>query len=401
MLYKVARKLETAFVSGGAIITISSPVSIGDAILLVTKAIELYNKIKEAPEQIEKINRRMTRLRSYLGHLQDLLNDKDPQSLNKLRPDQAEDLKVIIHDVECDAERVNVLLDRWIHKIGPWGFKLQSKKISDAIYALGSSPEKLDVLAEDLEQHCIDIHRLLEVLIAFGQNVLLKGMRPTSPMPPARRDDYGIIFVEPYNQGRSRIAEAYTRLVREWTIRTGGSWMIKFVRSAGFRLRSQSDCTDILEGLRLGLAWGNKPPYPIAIDALFDNNLFNHPYKTEIKQTTLARSSRGVTKNLFSSFDYIFVFTREHQAQLLRLKEALVNKFGPSAAPEGKGRLLLLGEYGSKQNTAEIFQPDKTDDPRGDRERWNWAASRIKVSFKDFLKREFDWVEPPKGAKQR
>ena len=91
--------------------------------------------------------------------------------------------------------------------------------------------------------------------------------------------------------------------------------------------------------------------------------------------------SRGLTTNLFSTYDYILVFTQREFSNLLALKKALVAAKGASIAPRNKGLIVHLGSYISKDGNPIPITDAKTDDNgqhvRGE---WNKTTSQIKVS---------------------
>lgn len=379
-----------------------------EAIEIVQRAIELYKKIHDAPDQVRKVGKRMQRLESYLLGLKELVDDKTRHSLASLRPAQIRELNAIIKDIEKDAEQVYEILKKWDQNVGPFGLELRYTTVANALFALGSSTAKLESLAEDIEQHKTDLRDFLQLLGYFGINALLNPSlqpptqptpRSPSPAPWSNRKDFGILFVDPYNSGRSKVAEAYINLLREWTTSASGEWRIKFAHSAGMMVQNRGDCNSVLESFRPPLTMpmkaGNLPPNWTAMAALFDNGLFNYPYKTTIRDATLSQRSRGLKQDLFSKFDFILVFTGREYENLLRLKKALIEKNGNAAAPKGKGRILHLGSYLSKDGkTVEILDAQKDKDGKDIRANWNKTVANIKLSIKPFLKRELGWVQP-------
>jgi protein-tyrosine-phosphatase len=377
-----------------------------EAIQIVQRAVELYKKIREAPDQVDKVGKRMQRLESYLLGLKELIDDKSRHSLALLRPAQIRELKAIINDIEKDAQQVYEILKKWDQNVGPFGLELRYNTVANALFALGSSTGKLEGLAEAIEQHKTDLRDFLQLLGYFGLNALLNPVlqppaqskpRSPSPAPWTHRKDCGTLFVDPYNAGRSKVAEAYTKLLGEWTTRAGGAWRIKFAHSAGFMVRNRSDCSGVLENFRPPLdkpiKAGKVPPNCTAMAALFDNGLFNYPYKTTIRDATLSQRSRGLGQDLFSKYDFILVFTGREYENLLRLKKALIEKNGKTAAPKGKGRILHLGSYLSKDGkTIEIVDAPKDKNGKDSRANWNKTVANIKMSIKLFLKRELGWV---------
>jgi protein-tyrosine-phosphatase len=384
-----------------------------EAIAIVQKAVELWKKIVDAPEQVDKIGKRMVRLESYLLGLKELISDKRRHSLASLRPAQAKELQSIIKDIETDSERVYDILQKWENSIGPFGLQLRYKTIANAMFALGSSTDKLDSLSEDIQQHKDDLRDSLQLMGYFKLNNLQPPVpaqltkpgnnRNPSPSPSPSRKDFKVIFVDPYNIGRSRVAESYMQLVRGWTTRTQGNWRVTTCHSAGMMVKARSDCVAVLEGLQPPLKQnfmnGGEKPNWTGLATLFDSPIFNYPYKNEIRDSALSRKSRGISQRIFSEFDFVLVFTGREDENLKRLKKALVEKNGQGAAPKGKGRVLHLGAYlGGNGKTVEIVDAPKNKDGTDSKENWNKTTAQIKLAIKMFLKRELDWVQPAKGA---
>jgi hypothetical protein len=388
-----------------------SPISPMEAIEIVRKAVALYKKIQDAPEQVGKVGKRMERLEGYLVGLKELLDDKSRHSLAGMRPAQTSELRSVIKDIEKDAEKVYEILKRWDNNIGPFGLQLRFKTVGQALFAVGSSPDKLESLSADIEQHKNDLRDLLQLLGWFGVNSLLPGNqqqttpanRPTSPSPLPVKKDNNVIFIDSANVNCSRVAEAYVQLVREWTVRTDGHWRIKLNHSAGLTVERRSDCTNVLESLTppLKMIPGNEKPNWTAMAALFDNGLFSYPYKKVVRDAALSRMSRGVSENLFNTYDFILVFTGREYENLIRLKQALSVNGGASRVPKGKCRIIHLGSYLSKGGKpVEIFPARKNPDGTHSRENWNKTVSNIKMATKVFLKREMSWVQPSPKATQ-
>ena len=383
----------------------SSPVSIGDVLQLVHSAVEIYKQIKEAPQKIERIGQAMARIESYLTDLDCLVGDQSMNSITALQPKQTAALQATIDDVKQDAGRVYHLLDQYKNKTLQGGINLRFDFLNNAAFSLGGRSEKLDALEARIDKHLVHIDHYINLLTLLRQVQASAepspAIQPSTSLQPSmspapKKTDYRIIFLDFHNTGRSKVAEVYTKLVREWTLRCGGQWRVEFAHSAGLLLRNRSDCADIIESIPMPgtLVLGDKPPNPVAMDSLFDNKFFHQfkKRKAEIRSTALARRSRGVTKNLFSLYDYIFIFNGRHEGPLRRLREVLVKDQGPSAAPEGKRRIVRLPQYG-KGNLGAIKRPDESD-PTKARERWNTTTSNIKVAFKDWLTKELEWERP-------
>lgn len=379
---------------------------------VVGKAIEIYKKIQDAPDQIRRIGKRMGILNTILGQLEILLRTEEKRALARLGPAMTDELLGVIEDIRKDSEEVKGLFIKWDKNIGPWGMQFRFKFAADAYFALGSNSDKLEALSNSIEEHRQDLRDLLQVMTGFGINQLLVGGQPPgimrqpspSPEPEAPRTDFKIIFVDPYNAARSIVAEAYTNLLREWTLRTGGDWRVRSAHSAGFFIRSRSEVVDMIQDMKflypsyqLGIKEGFSPPQPTALAALFDNKLFNYPYKQDVKRGIESRRSRGISKTIFKTYDYILVFTDREEDNLIRLRKLLIDNNGRDAVTaKRKGKVMHLGRYLTSDGARREIVAPKND---GDREQWNAKVSQIKTSIKAFLKGELGWKQPPPGAK--
>lgn len=172
------------------------------------------------------------------------------------------------------------------------------------------------------------------------------------------------------------------------------------IHSAGIFVKSRGDIVDVQESLNWRMSWGGKPPKEVALAALFDNGLFNYPYKEKVKQSVSRHTSRGLTHKAFTDYDSIVVFSHQHKTKMERLKEAMRIRRGEQTVNGSKGKLILLGEYGAGK-TADIWEPQAEGEAKTQkREDWNRTVGTIKIAFKSFLKKELGWVQPPPGAKQ-
>ena len=380
-----------------------SPISLGDAVSIVEKAVELYNKIQDAPKQIEDVGTRMKRLKSYLANLDELLKSTSKFGLGAKRPGLITEIGDIASDCKANALKVKALLDRWDSKTGPRGLDLRFEWFARTLFALGSSPQKLNELTSSVDRNVNDIGHFILLLNAFGQDEQLQLQNEAATQSVVaepivqHRKGLGVIFIDPMNTGRSKVAEGYAKLVREWT-NTGrpNKFDIKFVNSAGLKITSQSNCINLVsEKLNIRMDEGGKTPDELPMASLFDNNLFLYPFKATVKERMLASKSRGVTSSLFSGYDYIFVFDRRYQNLLEQLKEAFVSKYGPASVPQDKGAIVMLGDYGKRQGF-DVTNPrfHGRGEAEKNRDEWNRTTSLIKVAFKTWLRKELQWTEP-------
>ncbi len=323
---------------------------------------------------------------------------------------------------------------------------------AQAYFTLGTSSDKLDALAQDIEAHRADldsylglmgvqgiqhtygaiqklaqdnnamkqqlavIHSLLEAK-ALGNASAGAGNDPKkkedapapplpspSPLPP--RADFKIIFVDPYNGGRSAVAAALARLLGGWTAGTGSDWRIDRVCSAGFFVTNRSSCVTEIESLAFAHNWEKLPVVPgdvgpseTAMAALFDNKSYDYPFKTVVRAAATKRKSRGLSRKVFGDFDYIIVFTSREHNNMVSLRQAIVAKDGQEAAPRGRGRIVHLGKYLTLDGIPrEITNPAKNADGSDSRVNWNWKVSQMKTAIKSFLRVEMRWRQPAADA---
>ncbi|KAF2672061.1 hypothetical protein BT63DRAFT_186926 [Microthyrium microscopicum] len=395
-----------------------SPVSPGEVIALIKKAIDLYKEVKDYTEQIEKIGKRMPRLRDYLEELQELLDTrKNPGGIASLRATQVRRLNDLIGAVKDDAKDVYDLLRRWKENQGPGGVIFRFDWVAHLVYVLGSSPDKLQALGESIEAHLIDINRFVVLLSAFAHNAAMQqkaaqskapgkkkekkvGKSPspaplTVPAIPAARSpspspvvmsNCTITFVDGDNVGRSRIAEGYMKLLGESTLRKKLTWRIASINSHGWAVSNTAGPQKELAQLNLALKPGAETPNFVAMDSLFDNKLLDFPFKHQVRTSISQRKARGLPKDLFTTNDFIIVFTLAQQINLIRLRELLVNF--RSSSSDKKGRIVLLGDY--VKRGSQIYEAK----PFTDRTKWNKVTGKIKPAVKAFLKKEMDWTPP-------
>ncbi|KAJ9150795.1 hypothetical protein NKR23_g3345 [Pleurostoma richardsiae] len=409
---------------------------------IVNKAVDVYQKIQDAPEQMRKIGKRMERLKALLGHLEQLLRKREKRALARLRPTQTEDLLAILEDIRDDSSRVDLLFRKWENDIGPFGLQFRFKTLAQAYFALGSNSEKLASLGDDIDRHRQDVIFYLSMMGCAGIDELLINGIPVQTSPartvkpnavaaglsmakaqtatrpggrnstakqdqPSRRD-YKILFVDPHNLARSVVAEAVMKLLRGWTIMTGGEWRIEVIHSAGFFVKHRSEVVETIKGLsfthdsyRMSLSAGNRAPNAVPLEAVFDNKSYDYPFKKAIQDEMTSRRSRGLPKDIFRIYDYIMVFTGREHDNMLQLRRALVAEEGKDIAPKGKGRLLHLGHYLTLDGIPrEIVDAPKKPDGTDSRENWNFkVSSQIKIGLKGFLRQEMGWKQPAQNAK--
>ncbi|KAI0805409.1 hypothetical protein GGR55DRAFT_655011 [Xylaria sp. FL0064] len=368
----------------------SSPLSLGDALALVQAALDLYNRIRDGPELLKRLGEEMKGLKLFILNVKQLVNENTNSALAGLRPMLTE-----------RAAHQN-LFRKYNNDQGPFGITFRFRTATDIYFALGYSKETLNEMHDAVARAKQRLMQTLQLMHIFGTNALLANTGNSNPPPragpkPQIKQPKSVIYVDAHNLGRSRVAEAYTKLLREWTVRTGGKWPVAFAHSAGFFVEDRSDCINVLKRLNQQspqefTRWSG-PPLEVAMAALFENKWFNYPYKAQIKDAMMAQRSRGITKNIFK-VDYVLVFTRREYNNLLQLRKALLGLYGTSTVPEGKGRIVHLGQYLVQGKTRDIYDAMKDSNGNLSRENWNKTVGQIKTAVKGFLKEELNWKRP-------
>lgn len=395
---------------------------------LVRTAVDLYDRIDDWPDQMKKLGRRMKNLDILLTELEDFVKIKSDNAFVSLFATQKKHLGLLLQNIREDTEKVNAIFNRWENDIGPLGFQFRFKTLTQAYFALGSSAEKIAALTDDVNEHLQGIRDYLQLmgfkatlLIGEQQNAtaaplhsLGEGKGPasgngsgakkpsSSPSSGTPRRDFKIIFIDPQNLGRSVAAEALAKLLKGWTIASKGDWRIRTIHSAGLTVKNRSDCTDTIESITGGLTEGGRKPDSLAINAVFDNKLYDYPFKKVVHENMLKKTSIGTKKDIFKTYDLILVFTSREYENLLKLRSALIEKEGKEATTaRGKGRVLHLGSYLTLDGIPrEIGDPNWKAGKRvkATRDDWNWKASQIKLALKAFLIQEMKWKQPPPNA---
>ncbi|EAQ87129.1 hypothetical protein CHGG_03748 [Chaetomium globosum CBS 148.51] len=415
---------------------------------LVQKAITIYERIENLPQQMAQLGRRMENLNLFLVRLQNFLTENNKNDKNNKNPKtqllsgQLNDLRKLLAGIKANAEKVYDLFDRYKSGIlsRSKDLKFRASWMTQVWFSIvDSSADKVQVIMEDIDQQrslLRDYLVLMAVEKAYeppattttttttrpgrdpaqkppnGTLAATSPIRrpPPSPSPTPPRRDYKILFVDPYNEARSVVAEALVKLLAQLTLRArngGGDWRIGEVSSAGFFTKRKNEAAGAIDALDYSersfqLPWrpGGAPPDATALSAVFDNRWADYPFKKDVRKEILARTSRGVPKDVFARFDFVFVFTVREHDNMVKLKEALLRREGPGAAPRCKGRVLQLGAYlaHKRGQVREILNPVEAGVKSGDlkkkREAWNQQVSEIRTALKAFLKQEMRWTPP-------
>lgn len=372
---------------------------------IVKEAYQLFCKIKDCPPLMQRIGEHLELVRLDLERIQAFLK-ATPVSKQGTRV-----LLCLIQRIREDSEDVTAVFHKWS----------ESNKPAKVWFVVSGKQDDLIALRDAIDTNRAELSR--EMLYMGGPFGVDKfGVVPAQLLhttintttaqaltgQPAEtiRQDYSIIFVDPYDTARSVVAEAYMKLLQGWTTGTGGDWRFQIMHSAGFFVSSRSGVTDLVQSMEytypsyeLPMAEGHKPPKATAMDALFGNEMFKYPFKQTVKRDIEARRSRGIGKTMFKYYDFVIAFTNREYDNLMRLRKALIAREGRHAVTRGgKGRIIHLGTYVSgaqKGRPREILAPSGD----GTREEWNARVGQIKTAVKGFLKQEMGWKQPDKGAK--
>jgi len=392
---------------------------------LVQKAIAIYERIDNLPQQMAQLGRRMEYLNLFLVRLQNFLekgagnNKGEKQAKPQLLSGQQDDLRKLLGEIKLNAEKVYDLFDRYKSGIlsRSKDLKFRAAWMAQVWFSVvDNSADKVQAILEDIDQQRTvlrDYLVLMSVEKAYeprqGRERQQKELsaatrRPVpSPSPTPPRRDYKILFVDPYNEARSVAAEALVKLLAQMTARARGDWRIAEVQSAGFFTKRNNECVDVIDGLDYSdksfkLPWrpGGQAPLGTAMSAVFDNKWADYPFKKGIRKEIMSRTSGGMAKDVFARFDFVFVFTIREHDNMVKLKEALLKKAGSKSVPRCKGRVLQLGTYLAQKRgqVREILNPLEMKDPKKDRGNWNQQVSEIKTALKGFLKQEMKWTPP-------
>lgn len=365
---------------------------------IVKEAYQLCCKIKDCPPLMERIGEHLELVQLDLERIQAFLT-KTPVSQQGSRV-----LICLIQRIRDDSEEVNAVFKKWT----------ESKKPAKVWFVVSGNQDDLIALRDAIDTNRAELSR--EMLYMGGPFGLDKFGVPEQQQPaikPGNKNaashagnDYRIMFVDPYNGARSIVAEGYVKLLQRWTSGTGGDWKFRLMHSSGLFIRNRGEVTDLVNSMdysypsyKLPMHDGNKPANATALDALFDNLMFNSPFKQEVKRHIEARRSRGIAKTIFKTYDFVVVFTDREYDNLVRLREALIAREGrQTVTGGGRGRIIHLGSYchkARKGRPGEILQPK----PDATREEWNARVGQIKTAVKGFLKQEMSWKRPEQGAK--
>ncbi|KAH8175953.1 hypothetical protein LIA77_04371 [Sarocladium implicatum] len=391
----------------------------------VRDVVKFVEAVKDAPREMKELNDRMRFLAMYLSSLETTLQHRRHQ-LKQFTPDQHAMLVEIMNALGGDVRAVNGLYEDWRGNKGPWGLEFRFSLPAKFWHELGPRKEEMASLGESIDKRRKDLSDYLLLLGFQGMTELTdlvsqktaKGRltpeptrsSPFQPAPPAHagfNSDYKIIFVDPYNEGRSVVAEAMARMMREWTKQAGATWRVSTIHSAGFHARHQGDIESIIADKLIvpkgttALPWrnGGNHPNSFAVNAMFDPSMCRPRVRSKIQPEVSNRRSRGVRKTIFQQYDYIVVFHSREYNNLLALKRALVSKEGQKIAPEGKGRIVHIGAPTLSGTIMNVLDVDWNTPENMKARRWQSKVAEIRGLTQDFLIRRVGWQVPEVAAK--
>jgi protein-tyrosine-phosphatase len=147
-----------------------SPGTILEVIELVQFGVKIYKKIKDGPEVMKKLGRRMERLNSLLVDLESHVKANSKTALARLRKGQTQEFSDIIEETKLDCGKANDLFYKWENNIGPWGIQWRFTSFAQALFSVGWSSDKVEALAADIEIHRRDIDQYMGFMgIVYGQ----------------------------------------------------------------------------------------------------------------------------------------------------------------------------------------------------------------------------------------
>ncbi|EHA54500.1 hypothetical protein MGG_01372 [Pyricularia oryzae 70-15] len=239
-----------------------------------------------------------------------------------------------------------------------------------------------------------------------------------TPSPKPNDKTYSVLFVDPYNVGRSLVSQGILLLIDAWLReKTGKKYAkrIEKVSSAGFFIRRGGDCHDEIEGLsyahgtyKFDLA-DDKEKNPAALRALFDETAarcqgaeWRYGRGATEKYAKLLAEMRptGIKRSHFRDYDYILCFTNREYSNLHKLRSAIVAKDGGDAFPNGKAKILQLGRWLPKKDNSQgaSIYAVPPDDMGEDEAVWSAKIDEIKMAIDGFLKKRLHVSYPEKAG---
>ena len=187
----------------------ASPIGFGDCLAIIQEGIKIYNKIKDAKEQVKDMGERLQGIEKYIKRIESIITGNKQSALAKLRPDLTNDINDILRRIKRDARQVAAILKAWHDCEGPFGFTWTSQTVSNFFNSVFSGkPDDLVKLNKRLEREETEMRDWFGMLQTVGIDALLKGDNKTLKPPPSpcrapspMRSNYNIMFIDSFNEG--------------------------------------------------------------------------------------------------------------------------------------------------------------------------------------------------------
>ena len=355
---------------------------IGDAIAIIDKCIRIYEKSQDAPKTIIKVKNRLKSEQNYLGSVErhgDLLG----------RNCQATHISQLVDTIKHARKQIELVFERYERDA--------RVNITKFFYSMGSSTAQLK---EHLD--CIQYNReLLSDYVALSLLNEAKAKSPPTNKPqlvdkPKQRQRINILFVDNNNRGRSVIAQAYAQLLTEWSRQASNNWPVEKIDSAGLLLDESKVILELQNIQNWSTRTGIETPKPNVISTAFNSVDVPLPAEqvTRMRKIAAKRHPHGLSTDTFRKYDYIFVFSFKAEDRLVKLKEAVRDRFGQERVASDRGRIVCLGEYIKSCDLREILDPDENPTDDSPRKMWRKTAKLVRESFTEWLREEMDWNAP-------
>ncbi|KAI0484478.1 hypothetical protein GGR56DRAFT_669039 [Xylariaceae sp. FL0804] len=137
--------------------------TVGTVVEVVNKAVAIYQRIQDVPDELDRVGRRVKRLQGGLRGLELYLRGRPKTAFAHLRSAQEEELKDIIGETRTNCGKALGILDRWERRALPLGLQFRGNALArlaqQAYFALG-----MQQLADYLEDDRAAIDSYVSVL---------------------------------------------------------------------------------------------------------------------------------------------------------------------------------------------------------------------------------------------
>lgn len=364
-------------------------VGLGDLVLIIQGCIKAYDKITGQEDQLDDVGDRLGEVLAWVKLVRDHV--KQNYSSERDYPEASKAVE-IVDKIKNAAKQIKGIFSRFEKAID--GNDIMSW-FGRVRFAAGNSSREIETLITTVERKADNLDRFVahmdQKYLRQQIQAIRKPLRGT-----VKTRNIRILFVDEINRGLSIVAQGYTELIRSWTRRANQPWYVTTIHSAGIhvRYRSENGLWELQDRLEMPTADSGQTPGPIALASLFDNKSHEKADKQTIQQNLQKQPSRGLSKNMFQFYDYIFVFKFKTNVDLQKLKAMVRQTYGNELVAKDKGKIVMIGEY-SGANSTEVYGPAPSiTDNEARRKAWNRTTGRIKVGMKGWLKQELDWSEP-------